>query len=47
MFKNSQVFQQFENEKVNLENEKVWKCLMKLMFFGATAICRCKRQYKV
>ena len=47
MIKNSLFFCYFENEKVNLENEKVWKCLMKLMFFGATAICICKRQYKV
>ena len=47
MIKNSLFFCYFENEKVNLENEKVWKCLMKLMFFGATAICIWKRQYKV
>ena len=47
MFRNPLVFCYFENRKVKLENEKVQKCLMKLMFFGATAICICKRQYKV
>ena len=47
MFGNPSFFCYFENGKVKLENEKVWKCLMKLMFFGATAICICKRQYKV
>ena len=34
-----------EAKEITLENgKKIWNCLMKLMFFGATAICICKRQ---